>query len=105
MEYEKMVNPQNRKQTLQLIRYGLLVAGAAIVFIVLAVQSQLINEGVHNQYSSDLSELDRLQATLNEDILRARLGLLTYFDPLNNTLSDLDTVRARLGTVPAFIDE
>jgi signal transduction histidine kinase len=100
-----MFNPQNRKRMLQLIRYGLVVAGVAIVFIVLAVQSQLVNAGVHNQYSSDLSELDRLQATLNEDILRARLGLLTYFDPLNNTLSDLDTVRARLGTVPAFIDE
>ncbi|HSS98275.1 MAG TPA: DAHL domain-containing protein [Terriglobales bacterium] len=90
---------------LKLVQYGLVVAGVAIVFIVLSVQSQLVNEGVHNQYSSDLSELDRLQATLNEDILRARLGLLTYFDPLNNTLDELDAVRNRLGTVPNFIDE
>src|SRR6185503_8157355 len=33
------------------------------------------------------------------------LGLLTYFDPLNNTLDAMDKVRSNLGQIPGFVSE
>jgi signal transduction histidine kinase len=91
--------------TRQRIQYGLLALGAAVIFIVLFVHAQRIVEDEHNRYRTDLRQLEGLHAVLNENVLRAKLGLLTYYDPLNRTLSEIDDVRGRLGQVPAFVDE
>ena len=80
-------------------------ATVVAIFIFLFMQSQRINEELHSQYTSELRQLEGLHAVLNEDVLRVRLGLLSYLDPLNTTLSDLDIVRDRLGQLPAYIDE
>jgi signal transduction histidine kinase len=87
------------------ISYSILAAATVLVFIFLAVQSQLINEEQYNRYRADLRQLETLHATLNENVLQARLGLLTYFDPLNATLNDLDSIREQLGNIPAFVSD
>jgi signal transduction histidine kinase len=74
-----------------------------MIFAFLSLQSQRVNDEAHNQYRSDLRELEGLHATLNENVLQARLGLLTYFDPLNATLDEIDRVRLRLGQIPAYV--
>src|SRR5579859_2978549 len=89
----------------QRIQYVLLALTATLIFVFLIVQAERVNEDVHNQYRSDLRQLDGLNATLNENVLRAKLGLLTYYDPLNNTLNAIDQVRSRLGHIPSFIGE
>ncbi len=91
--------------TFRHIKYGFLAVVVIAVFGFLSIQSQRVNEELYNQYRADLRQLEGLQASLNEDVLRARLGLLTYYDPLNTTLDELGAVRDRLGQIPAFIDE
>src|SRR5258707_6067225 len=89
----------------QRIRYVLLALGAAVIFVVLSINAQRIDEDLHNRYRGDLRQLEGLHAVLNENVLRAKLGLLTYYDPLNKTLNQIDEARSRLGQAPAFVGE
>jgi signal transduction histidine kinase len=89
----------------QNIKNALLALGALIVFVVLSVQAQRINVDTHNQYRAGLRQLEGFHAVLNENVLRAKLGLLTFYDPLNKTLNTVNQLRDQLGHVPSFIGE
>jgi signal transduction histidine kinase len=72
---------------------------------VLFVRSQAVDNQAHSQYRSDLRLLDGLQATLNENILQAQLGILRFYDPINAVMDEIDEVESRLMNVPDFIGE
>jgi hypothetical protein len=83
-----------------------MLAMASIVLLaVLFVRSQAVDNQVHSQYRSDLRLLDGLQATLNENILQAQLGILRFYDPINAIMDEIDDVESRLMNVPDFVGE
>ena len=91
--------------TFQRWKYGALALAVTAIFMFLFMQSQRVDEQDHSRYRGELSQLESLHATLNESVLQVRLGLLTYFDPLNNTLDAMDKVRSNLGQIPGFVSE
>src|SRR4051812_8343268 len=100
-----MAIPKGNRMNRQRITYILLALGAAAIFVVLSIHAQRVDEDLHNRYRGDIRQLEGLHAVLNETVLRAKLGLLTYYDPLNQTLDVIDQVRGRLGQPPSFIGE
>ena len=60
-------------------RQVLLVLGAVILLTFLFVKTQAVDHERHDQIIDSLRQLKHLEATLNEDILRARAGARNYF--------------------------
>ena len=81
-----------------------LALSAGVLFCLLLIRSQQIDANQHSRYRSDLRQLEGLHATLNESVLQARLGLLSYYDPLNLAVAELGAVRNRLDQAPGFVD-
>ncbi len=77
--------------------------GAALLLTFLFVRTQAIDARVHDRYSTDLRRLLELDATLNQDLLRARDRLLPYYDPLVVGVTELDRVGTRLRRPPDFV--
>lgn len=69
-----------------------LVALSALLF----VKTQIHDMEAHNRLVSTLSELQAVDATLNQDVIRARYRLLVNYDPLVESIEKSDRLLRRL---------
>lgn len=74
------------------------------LLIFLLVKSLAVNSVEHERFNRDLLRLKELDAILNQDVLKARQGLLLYYDPLIADLTGLKRLVNNLENIPAFID-
>jgi signal transduction histidine kinase len=80
-----------------------LVAGCALA-IWLLVQSTIVNSQEHERYSRDLRRLRELDAAIDQNVLKVRIGLLSYYDPLAQETAGVRRIRASLDRMPTFLD-
>ena len=102
-----MINDSDNNNLMQFkrLRDVLLVLISVVILILLFIQTQSIDNTIHNQYSRDLRQLNELDAILNQNILKSRFELLTDYDPLVAELTKLNQVRSRLEQPPSFINQ
>jgi PAS domain S-box-containing protein len=82
----------------------IIIAISVGILIFLSSKSQLIDFKQHDRFTSNLLRIKELDAVLNQDVVKARAGLLTYYDPLANNLADLKQHQEKLKIIPSFID-
>jgi PAS domain S-box-containing protein len=82
----------------------LLPAGIVSLFLLLWIKSQAIDQQAHQTYMSQLRQIQELDARLNQQVLQTRLGLLTYFDPLDQHLAQIKQLQTQLQQIPAFVE-
>ncbi|MES1026586.1 PAS domain S-box protein [Gloeocapsa sp. BRSZ] len=83
----------------------LVFCALVLLFVFLWVNSQSINIKQHNRYLIALRSVPELNARINQNILQARDGLLSYYDPIINDLAQLKTLQTELQQPPSFIDQ
>lgn len=81
------------------------IAAVLLLLTFLFIKTRAINPDEHNRFSRDLRELRGSDATLNENILKARYGLLTSYDQLVAENEDIKRIQADLQNIPSFVDE
>jgi len=86
---------------LQIIVLGL---GAALILSFLFVKTRAINFEEHDRFNQELRRLRELDALINQDLLKSRCGLLTYYDPLVNELAAVREAQQNLKQMPGFVD-
>ncbi len=69
---------------------------AATVLTFLYHQTHLVDAPFHRHVTYNLSQLKQLDATLNQEILKARYGLLLHYDSIVTGINDLDVTLNRL---------
>ena len=79
------------------------IAGAVLLLTFLFVRTRAIDFEEHNRFSRDLRELSESDATLNENILKARYGLLTSYDQLVAETEKIKQIQIDLQQIPAFV--
>jgi len=67
-----------------------------VVLSFLYIQAQAVAPEQHTRVIDNLRQLRQLDATLNQDMLKVRFGLLRHYDPLVDTSRELATVQAQL---------
>jgi PAS domain S-box-containing protein len=82
----------------------LLPAGIILLFLGLWIKSQAVSPQQHQRYTSNLRDIQELDARINQQLLQVRVGKLGYYDPIVNLLDQLKQVQNELRQVPAFID-
>lgn len=85
------------------IRY--LLIGGLLLIAIFWTKSQAINFNEHNRYSLELREIASLDARINQNILQARDGLLTYYDPIVKDLAEVKQLHGNLQQIPSFVDQ
>ncbi len=84
---------------------GYLVStGVVLLLIALWVKSQAIDFNEHNRYMGDLRRIQELDARISQNVLQARDGLLTYYDPIVNELAEVKKLQTELKQTPTFVD-
>jgi PAS domain S-box-containing protein len=90
---------------MKLVRSMKPLLGAAIFFLltVLFVKTQTVDPETHNAIVTNLDELKRLDAVLDQEILEARFSQLSHYDPLVASLAELRAGHHRLKAGPYAI--
>ena len=88
----------------KLIRNGSFALILFSIFAFLFVKSQAIDFDRHNLYLSDLRLINEVDARIDRNILQARYGLITSYDPITEDLNELDRTLERLQKTPDFLD-
>lgn len=86
------------------IRGYLILPVLVLLFAFLWVKSQTIDFEQHNLYIVNLRQTQELDARINQNVLQARYGLLTYYDPIVNDIAKLKNIQSELRQTPTFID-
>jgi len=63
-------------------------AGLAILLVFLFLKTRAIDYSSYDRFNSDLRRLKELDATINQDILKSRYNLLTYYDPFVSEITE-----------------
>jgi PAS domain S-box-containing protein len=95
---------QQRFSKILLIPSRYLLVGGVLLLVILWIKSQSINFNEHNRYSIDLREISSLDARIDRNVLQARDGLLTYYDPIVNDLTKIKQLHSNLQQIPSFVD-
>lgn len=66
--------------------------------------SKEIDDRAHDRYSGDVRSTLARDARLNEQVMQARQSLVTHYDGLARTASELRETHTRLAEPPAFLD-
>lgn len=82
----------------------LLISLALTIFIFLFFQTRILDFKQHDNFISNVLRIKELDAWLNQDVVRARAGLLTYYDSLANNLSEIKRKQIKLTYIPIFIE-
>ncbi len=93
-----------KKSNFSNIRSYLVLPGLVLLFVFLWVNSQAIDFNQHNHYVIDLRRTQELDARINQNVLQASYGLLTYYDPVVNDLAELKKIQTDLKFPPTFVD-
>jgi PAS domain S-box-containing protein len=83
---------------------GYLLPGALLVLVILWSKSLAIDVERHNQYLANLRQMQYLGAHINQNVLQARAGVLSSYDPIINDLAQLKQLQADLKQTPSYID-
>lgn len=86
------------------IRGYLILPALVLLFVFLWVKSQTIDFEQHNLYVVNLRQTQELDARINQNVLQARYGLLSYYDPIVNDIAELKNIQSELQKTPTFID-
>ncbi|HAX80837.1 MAG TPA: hypothetical protein DCY88_34610 [Cyanobacteria bacterium UBA11372] len=81
-----------------------LISIALVIFIFLFHQTRILDFKQHDNFTNNLLRIKELDAWLNQDVVRSRSGLLTYYDPLANNLAELKKRQNKLEQIPIFIE-
>jgi hypothetical protein len=73
-----------------LIKNGTIALLGFSLFAFFFVKSQAIDFDRHNLYLSDLRLINEIDARIDRNILQARYGLITSYDPITEDLRKLD---------------
>lgn len=87
-----------------LIKNGTIALLGFSLFAFFFVKSQAIDFDRHNLYLSDLRLINEIDARIDRNILQARYGLITSYDPITEDLKKLDLTLERLQKTPDFLD-
>lgn len=93
-----------KKSNIFNIRNYLVISGLAVLFSFLWFNSQAIDFNQHNRYVINLRSSQELDARINQNVLQASYGLLTYYDPVVNDLAQLKKIQTELQLLPTFVD-
>ncbi|MGB8702326.1 MAG: DAHL domain-containing protein [Thermosynechococcaceae cyanobacterium] len=97
-------NPK-RDNTQRFLAFGgYLLPGVLLVLAILWSKSLAINVERHNQYLANLRQMQYLGAHINQNILQARAGVLSSYDPIVNDLASLKQLQTDLKQTPSYID-
>src|SRR5215475_1186810 len=87
------------------LRQGVIIFGVVLLLTFLFVQSRVVDFTAHERFTRDLRRLQEIETTLNQDILKVRDGLLTYYDTLVTGSAEANRLAQDIRTsIPAFID-
>jgi PAS domain S-box-containing protein len=98
----KRLNPE-KPSRLTRLGGGLLLGGAALGCLFLWIQSQSVNFRQHSQYLTYLRQIQEADAQINQNVLLAKDGLLTYYDPIVQEIVAVEQLQAALKQIPAFV--
>lgn len=90
---------------LNYLRNSCIIAAIVILFVFLLLKTQAIDYGAQNQFNADIRRLKELDGTINQDILKSRYSLLTYYDPFVNSMAEVKDIQSNLKIVVASADE
>jgi PAS domain S-box-containing protein len=83
---------------------GYIIPTAAVgLFLWLWFKSGEIDLHQHSRYLNNLQRMQELDARINQNILQARQGILTYYDPIVSDLHQLKKIQADLKQTPSFV--
>lgn len=77
--------------------------GFAILLMVLWSQAHTLNIQQHSRYLTLLRRSQAIDARLNQNILEARLGRLSSYDPIVTQLVQLKQIQTDLQQIPSFV--
>lgn len=82
----------------------ILLALAAVVFLTfLFANTQTVNFQEHDYFTRNLLHLKEWDTTLNQDTLKVRYGLLSYYDPIVVDIAEIKRLQNKLKEIPSFI--
>ncbi|HLO49317.1 MAG TPA: DAHL domain-containing protein [Kamptonema sp.] len=82
----------------------ILAVGSVLIFTFMFLKTQAVNFQENDRFTRNLLHLKEWDKALNQDILKATYGLLSYYDPIVTDLKELKRLQASLKEVPSFID-
>jgi signal transduction histidine kinase len=82
----------------------LTVAACFVMLAVLFLRSAALDPVARNDLETRLAELGRGDALLDQDLLRARLGLIEHYDGIVQRIEELARMRAELRQPPDFLE-
>jgi signal transduction histidine kinase/DNA-binding response OmpR family regulator len=92
------------RQAISFSKDYLFPIAVALLFMLLWFKSEAINPQHHIDYMSHLRRVQEVDARLNQQILQTRLGLISYYDPIEDKLKKLKQLHQELQKVPLYID-
>ncbi|WP_293114356.1 DAHL domain-containing protein [Moorena sp. SIO4G3] len=90
----------NTTQVLKLIN----TLAAVFILAFLVKKSLPIKVEEHQQYKNTLNQQKEIDVILNQDILKSRSDILTYYDPFFKHLYQLKNTQNELKSIPTFIN-
>lgn len=79
------------------------LVGFAILLIVLWSQAHTLDIHQHSRYLTLLRRSQEIDARLNQNVLEARLGRLSSYDPIVNQIAQLKQLQTDLQQIPSFV--
>ena len=97
--------PSNRaRQFFQRVHWQRFVlVGFAILLMVLWSKANTLDIPQHSRYLDLLRRSQEIDARLNQNVLEARLGRLSSYDPIVTQLAQLKQIQADLQQIPSFV--
>ncbi|NEO45141.1 MAG: hypothetical protein F6K55_13815 [Moorea sp. SIO4A3] len=90
----------NKTQLLKLLN----TLAAVLLLAFLVNKSLPINIEEHQQYQNTLNQQKEIDVILNQDILKSRYDLLSYYDPFIKHVSQLKDTQSSIKIIPNFIN-
>jgi signal transduction histidine kinase len=84
---------------------GLLLSAPCLLLGALFLASNAVDPELHHVFDQRLERLEAVQTRLNQNVLRARHGMLGHYDDIVDDMAALERLRAGIDTAPRFIDD
>lgn len=86
-----------------MLRYALALAVASFVALLTYALGNAVDHRAESEYGRSLRTLKAADPALNEEVLRARSGLVAHYDGLVQRVGELKRLRRTLEAVPSFM--
>jgi len=88
-----------------LLRNVCIIVAAVLALVFLLLKIQAIDYGAHDRFNANLRRLKELDATVNQDLLKSRYSLLTYYDPFVSEIAEEEGLQRSLKELAASSNE